>query len=238
MTFLTQVNTAHAQDFNIESFSLFELANEQIKLGHISTKYGVGATGLSVVTSLNPKLDLSISAGFGYHPSYTVRYLDTDLTGPIIGYALQGGVQYQIFSSPRFQVFINGNVNRNAYASDSLKGIHEAETGQISVNASADATHNAAELYATFKFNTKSQIIPKFYIGAHDWSLSALGVSYRGEYKITKRAQGSNTDLLYGVGMDIPFMGNLLSLNYKCKELSADNKVKIDSLNLQYKLNF
>ena len=234
MTFLTQANAAHAQDFNLESFSLFELANEQVELDRISTKYGVGATGLSVITSLNPKLDLSISAGFGYHPSYTVSYEGTALTGPVKGYALQGGVQYQIFSSPRFQVFINGNVNRSAYASDSLKGIRETRT----VIASADATNNSAELFATFKFNTEGQIIPKFYIGAHDWSLSALGVSYIGRLQITERAQGSNTDLLYGVGMDIPFMGNLLSLNYKCKELSADNKVKIDSLNLQYKLNF
>ena len=234
MTFLTQANAAHAQNFNLESFSLFELANEQVELDGVSTKYGVGATGLSVVAALNPKLDFSISAGYGYHPSYTVSYLGTDLTGPIKGYVLQGGLRYQIISSSRVQLFINGNVNQSAYASDSLKGVRNDRP----ISSSADATNNATELYATLKFNVSSPIVPKFYFGAYDWSLNSLGVTYIGDAKVTKRAKGSHTDLMYGAGMDIPFMGSILSLNYKYKELSADNKVKIDSLNLQYKLNF
>ena len=250
LTFIYQFShtqDASALDIAVSPFALYEQGQENITIDGVKTKYGLGAVGVAIETTLGEKLKIGTRLGYGYHPNASVSLTDSvsqiavDVTGPVSGIYLGAGVDYLLWTksdtSVRSKLIY---LTRNIDAPD-LTGFANSRA----ITGSAVNDFDTLDLMFDAKFRISEAAFLNMAAGLSQWNLKTTATArsetggrgvIRCPCSVTKRIDTTSIDPILSVAIssDNP----LHNFEFEVYGRSLESKAGTKIFGLEFGYNF
>lgn len=233
---LLNLATTGFADSKIQNFgtkSLLEKARTSIVFDGVTVNYGAGAQALSY-SNCYSSICYDVFGGLGYHPQYTVSYLNSDFTGPIFASAFGADVSTELFKRKNSSYGLFVGLVETKFWSDELTG--SVRGTQTTTNSEGGMSSLKIGIILKNQLNKNSSF--DINVGMNSWNLNAKGVTFIDNIKATKKAQGSNNDPYGYFSYNSKLFELDTSITYGISKLSADNTVFVDHIILSLQKRF
>ena len=230
---LTSEALADSNSQGIGTKTFLEKARSSIVIDGVTVNYGAGAQALTYSNCFS-SICYDVFGGFGYHPQYTVSYLNSDFSGPVFASAFGTELSTELFKRVNTSYGLIFGLSETSFWSDELTG--RVRGVQTTTDSQGSMTSLKIGLMLKHQLNSKSSF--DINIGINSWKLDATGVTYIDNLKVTKKANGRNDDPYGYFSYNSNLFGLDASVAYGISMLRAENTVFVDQITLALQKHF
>ena len=241
------VRNAVAFEFEVSPFALYEQGQENINIGGVKTKYGLGVVGIAVETQVGNDFKIGTRLGYGYHPnasvSLTFEGREVAVMGPVSGVYVEGSISYLHWDKSDYSLMSNLRfIRRNVDASD-LAGT----VGSRAITGNAVNDFVTLDLVSGFEIPVGEAAFLRVSAGMSQWNLKTTAVAYAQTgssgsiscpCSVTKRIDTTSIDPVGSVSIGSKNLRHNFDLELYGRSLKSKAGTQIIGLEIEYKFNF